>query len=234
MHDAKAALATLEILSVESELRAGTPDCDDYEREEYASNQEGDLEAEIIAELGGVYSPYTDEWFDQPTSTDIEHIVAASEAHRSGMCRPDRAAARKFFGRDHLNLTLAGAVLNQDEKIDCDAADWLPDKNRCWFAGRVVKVKALYGLAVNRSEYKALRAALEVCQPAGMATRGSTSASPVRKPVKRFGTCEDLYRYYPCGLRKYHKGRNPPLYRMNVHLRISGDAVCGRPSLRED
>ena len=128
MHDAKAALAMLEELVVEKELLDGAPGCDRYVRSEYASNREGQLEAELIAELGGVYSPYTDEWFAQPTETDIEHIVAAGEAHRSGMCRADRAAERKFFGRDHLNLTLAGAVLNRDMKIDCDAADWLPDR----------------------------------------------------------------------------------------------------------
>lgn len=28
------------------------------------------------------YSPYTDEWFAKVTETDIEHIVAVSEAHR--------------------------------------------------------------------------------------------------------------------------------------------------------
>lgn len=53
-----------------------------------------DLEAEIIAELGGIYSPYTDEWFAEATETDIEHIVVASEALRCGMCLEVRAAER--------------------------------------------------------------------------------------------------------------------------------------------
>lgn len=86
MHDAKAALSMLDELRVEDELSADDPGCERYVRQDYDSNREGNLEAEIIAELGGIYSPYTDEWFAKATETDIEHIVAASEAHRSGMC----------------------------------------------------------------------------------------------------------------------------------------------------
>lgn len=232
MHDAKAALAMLEELVVEKELLDGAPGCDRYVRSEYASNREGQLEAELIAELGGIYSPYTDEWFAQPTETDIEHIVAAGEAHRSGMCRADRAAERKFFGRDHLNLTLAGAVLNRDMKIDCDAADWLPDRNRCWFAARVVKVKTLYALTVDRAEHDALKTVLEGCRSVGMQARSDEKATPEKGPIRRYETCEDLYEDYPCGLRSFHERRLPRLYGLNEHLRTRG-AICGRPAVRD-
>ena len=40
------------------------------------------------------------------TETDIEHIVATSEAHDSGLCAADRAT-RKQFAQDLRNLTLA-------------------------------------------------------------------------------------------------------------------------------
>ena len=64
--------------------------------QDYASSREGKLEAEIIAELGGIYSPYTDEWFAKATETDVEHIVAASEAHRGRICLEARTDERKF------------------------------------------------------------------------------------------------------------------------------------------
>ena len=76
----------LDELRVEDELSADDPGCERYARQDYDSNREGSLKAEIIAELGGLYSPYTDEWFAKATETDIEHIVATSAAHRSGMC----------------------------------------------------------------------------------------------------------------------------------------------------
>lgn len=82
MHDAKGALSMLDGLRVEAELSDDDPGCERYVRQDYASNRVGKLEAEIIAELGGIYSPYTDEWFAKVTETDIEHIVAVSEAHR--------------------------------------------------------------------------------------------------------------------------------------------------------
>ena len=47
------------------------------------------VEAQIVAALGGVYEPYTGRWFSGPRETDIEHIVARSEAHDSGLCAAD-------------------------------------------------------------------------------------------------------------------------------------------------
>jgi len=96
LHDAKAALAMLEELVVENELLDGAPGCDRYVRGEYASNREGRLEAELIAELGGVYSPYTDEWFAQPTETDIEHIVAAGEARSDERAAPEKGPTKRY------------------------------------------------------------------------------------------------------------------------------------------
>ena len=101
------------------------------------------IEAAIVAELGGVYSPYTGEVFDSARQTDIEHIVARSEAHDSGLCAADPATRLRFAG-DLLNLTLAAPGLNRGVKRDRDAADWLPPMNRCWFANRVVEVRRKY------------------------------------------------------------------------------------------
>ena len=51
-------------------------------------------------------------------------------------------ATRRRFATDLLNLTLAGPRVNRYEKVDHDAAEWLPAQNRCWFAARVIAVPA--------------------------------------------------------------------------------------------
>ena len=45
-------------------------------------------------------------------------------------------------------LTLASPEVNRFQKSGKEAGDWLPNKNRCWFAGRVVDVKRAYDLTV--------------------------------------------------------------------------------------
>ena len=91
------------------------------------------VERDIVRELGAMYGPYTGRCFTSTTQTDIEHIVAASEAHDSGLCAAD-AATKARFARDLRNLTLASPRVNRHEKSGKDAADWVPARNRCWFA----------------------------------------------------------------------------------------------------
>ena len=52
------------------------------------------MEDRIVDELGGVYGPYTGRWFASTSDTDIEHMVARSEAHDSGLCAADLATRR--------------------------------------------------------------------------------------------------------------------------------------------
>ena len=93
------------------------------------------------------------------TRVDVEHIVALSEAHDSGLS-PGRMLA---FSGDPLNLTVAMPRDNRHVKSDKDAAGYLPPRNRCWFAGRVLAVKARWGLTVDAAEAVALIKALEGC-----------------------------------------------------------------------
>ena len=122
--------------------------CTPYDADDYRYPQS--VEDRIVDELGGVYGPYTGRWFASKTETDIEHMVARSEAHDSGLCAADPATRRRFAS-DLLNLTLAGPRVNRYEKVALDAAEWLPAQNRCWFAARVVAVRQRYGLTVDRS-----------------------------------------------------------------------------------
>ena len=95
--------------------------------------------------------------------TDIEHVVAASEAHDSGLCAAD-AATKSRFARDLRNMTLAAPALNRFDKSGKDAAEWVPDRNRCWFAARVVEVKRAYRLIIDRREAAALESIFSSCE----------------------------------------------------------------------
>ena len=89
------------------------------------------IEHDIVRRMGGVYGPYTGTCFASADGTDIEHIVATSEAHDSGLCARDRAV-RARFASDLRNLTLAPPRVNRHQKSGKDAAEWLPVRNQCW------------------------------------------------------------------------------------------------------
>ena len=121
------------------------------------------VEDDIIASYGGcIFSPYTGEVFAHKGQSDIEHIVAVSEAHDSGLCAASRAMRRRF-ACDLLNLTLAAPGLNRHEKRGLDAGEWIPEKNTRWFAWRVIAVKRKYGLAVDAREAAALARLTDNC-----------------------------------------------------------------------
>ena len=69
-------------------------------------------------------------------------------------------ATRACFASDLLNLALSEPGLNHHEKDGKDAAEWLPARNRCWFAAKVVAVRRAYGLTLDRRE-------ATVMEPAG-------------------------------------------------------------------
>ena len=158
-------------LTVASERRCSPYDADDYR---YPQS----VEDRIVAELEGVYGPYTGRWFASKSDTDIEHMVARSEAHDSGLCAADLAIRRRF-ATDLLNLTLAGPRINRYEKVDRDAAEWLPAQNRCWFAARVIAVRQRYGLTIDRREADALDQVLAGCASTELITfaRGEVPAA---------------------------------------------------------
>ena len=158
--------------------------CSDYNSRDYSYSQS--VEPRIVAQLGNIYGPYTGRCFTSIRETDIEHIVARSEAHDSGLCAADRAT-RKRFAKDLLNLTLAAPDLNRNEKKHYDATEWMPKLNKCWFANRIVEVRKKYGLTIDRREANALEQILSSCistemifHPCGTEAQKSAD-SPVSK-----------------------------------------------------
>ncbi len=169
--------------------------CADYDADDYPYQQS--VEPRIVAGMGGiVYGPYTGTWFDSTSETDIEHIVARSEAHDSGLCAADEATKRRFAS-DLLNLTLASPSVNRHRKSGKDAAEWLPDLNQCWFANRVVEVRQEYSLSIDRRERDALEDILSGCTSTEMVVREgrpAPTATPV--PVTGGGQTGDALRQY--------------------------------------
>ena len=133
--------------------------CSPYNSDAYRYSPS--VEDRIVAEYGGVYGPYTGRWFVSQRETDIEHIVARSEAHDSGLCADPQKWAE--FASDLLNLTLASPEVNRNLKGAKDAAEWLPDQNQCWFAGRVIAVRLEYDLTIDQREADALDRVLTGC-----------------------------------------------------------------------
>ena len=109
------------------------------------------------------HGPYTGTWFDSIRETDIEHIVARSEAHDSGLCAAGPATRAKFAS-DLLNLTLASPSVNRHQKSDKDAVEWLPDLNEYWYVGRTIQVRLEYGLTIDRPEADAVDKVLGGCE----------------------------------------------------------------------
>ena len=152
--------------------------CASYDRADYPYPQS--LEREIVAAMGGrIYGPYTGRHYRSMRETDIEHIVAVSEAHDSGLCAAG-STVRRRFASDLLNLTLAAPAVNRcgaGGKCGHDAAEWQPPMNACWFAARVVAVKRKYRLTVDRREAAALDRVLADCTSAAMIVTNAAGAA---------------------------------------------------------
>ena len=143
--------------------------CAPYDRADYPYPQS--VERDIINEMGDrTYGPYTGRYFEDRSQVDVDHIVALSEAHDSGLCAAD-AYTKAAFARDTHNLTLAAPEINRCNaggKCGKDVAEWLPQKNVCWFAHRVLSVRTKYDLTIDQKESEALEDLLINCQSSEM------------------------------------------------------------------
>ena len=153
------------------------------------------IERDVVRRLGGVYGPYTDTCFVSTRQTDIEHIVATSEAHDSGLCARD-SATRARFASDLRNLTLASPQVNRHRKSGKDAGEWLPARNRCWFATRVVEVRRAYHLTIDHREAMALEQVLARCDSTDMEPMACTAGpAPVMDRNESAGDSHALAMY---------------------------------------
>ena len=168
--------------------------CAPYVRDDYENPvlSEQDIQDELGATAGGWYGLYEARIFASGWETHVEHIVAVSEAHDSGLCGRS-AEEKQAFGADLSNYTLASPELNF-EKGYYDAGEWLPPNARCWFARTVVFVKQTHGLSVDEAERDELERVLSACEagevpPRVAAAAPETSTTADHPPVQSFRNC---------------------------------------------
>ena len=99
---------------------------------------------------------------ERSASQRIEVVHLTVYSHDSGLCAVD-AVTKARFARDLRNLTLASPAVNCHQKSDKDAAEWVPARNRCWFAVRILEVWRAYGLTIDRREAAALDRIFAAC-----------------------------------------------------------------------
>ena len=167
--------------------------CSHYDPDDYRYPQS--VEPNIVRAQGGIYGPYTGTWFSSTGETDIEHIVARSEAHDSGLCAASQAT-KSAFASDLLNLTLASPSVNRHSKSDKDAAQWLPALNSCWYVNRIIQVRLKYGLTIDHAEAAAIDQVLSGCESTRMVVL-APSSTPAASETQdsRTGDPEALQRW---------------------------------------
>lgn len=151
--------------------------CSPYVQEHYSYSQS--VEPQIVVEMGlggRIYSPYTGQFFFSLSETDIEHIVARSEAHDSGLCA-ESITTRRAFANDLANLTLASPEVNRNHKRANDLAEWLPVQNTCWYVERVLAVKRKYRLSMDPEEARVARDVIDTCITTNMQVPSGTVIS---------------------------------------------------------
>ena len=170
-----AAFGALEGLTVEAEHDGSgfVPSEFDHDRDQLCDNAGTD--------------PYTGISFD-PSTCDVDYIVAAQEAFESGAWKWD-AAQRMAFGNDAENLVATRDCVKQSKgphdmaewsgRIDsgvCQGTETTVD-GRCFLAERIVTVKAAYSLSVDQDEKDALTTALSSCSSRNLPSTGSITGT---------------------------------------------------------
>ena len=169
-------------------LRTADETPDDYVRAHYEHH------SRHLCDVSG-HDPYTGLAFG-PDACDVDHIVAAKEAHESGGAQWD-VARRNEFGNYPLNLVASRDCVNRS-KSNHDMNGWsrvgsglcagaaLTAQGACFWAARTIAVKSDFGLAVDPAERDALNRALRGCPPdIDPAANSATPRRPAPQPAPR-------------------------------------------------
>ncbi|MFJ3924222.1 HNH endonuclease family protein [Streptomyces sp. NPDC090022] len=114
---------------------------------------------------GRWYSEYDGATWTAASDLDIDHVVALSEAWRSG-ASSWTTAKRQQFANDLTRPQLIAVTDNVNQaKGDLDPAEWMPSRSayRCTYARMWVHVKQYWGLSMDAAEKSALVNTLSGC-----------------------------------------------------------------------
>ena len=134
-------------------------ECTDYRSDRYTYPRNSDVN--VAEDYGAWYAPYEDVCYLNRFDVTIEHMVARSQGHYSGLCSASQTTKLRFAS-DPDNITLAHGDVNS-AKGNKDATDWLPDHNKCWYVNTVIKVKQKYDLSIDPAERDAMQEVLDGC-----------------------------------------------------------------------
>jgi hypothetical protein len=142
---------------------------------------------------GDWYSLYDDVFLSDPGDIQIDHVVALSEAWRSGASGwpSSRLVA---FGNDVDGVGSLRAVssTSNTSKSDSDPANWLPPSSKalCEYITDWVTVKATWGLTMDQAEHTVTRRLVEQCTgvvpgPPPVAPAVPVTAPPAAVPAQQ-------------------------------------------------
>lgn len=114
---------------------------------------------------GSWYSVYDAVWVADSSDSQIDHIVALSEAWVSGASSWS-TSMREEFANDltHAELIAVSGSSNQ-AKSNLDPAEWMPDNEsvHCIYVQEWIWVKSVYDLSIDEAERAALESTLSGC-----------------------------------------------------------------------
>ncbi|MFI9587432.1 HNH endonuclease family protein [Streptomyces sp. NPDC052236] len=114
---------------------------------------------------GRWYSEYDGATWTAASDVDIDHVVALSEAWRSG-ASSWTTAKRQQFANDLTRPQLIAVTDNVNQsKGDLDPAEWMPPRSayHCTYARMWVHVKYYWGMSIDSAEKSKLQSVLNAC-----------------------------------------------------------------------
>lgn len=122
-------------------------------------------DSSCAAVSGSWYSEYDGATWTAAADLDIDHVVALSEAWRSGAASWT-TAKRQQFANDLTRPQLIAVTDNVNQaKGDLDPAEWMPSRTayRCTYARMWVHVKQYWALSMDSAEKNSLVNVLNGC-----------------------------------------------------------------------
>ncbi|MBK5222500.1 MAG: HNH endonuclease [Acidimicrobiia bacterium] len=117
---------------------------------------------------GGWLSTYDGYSTDDASELEVDHVVALSEAWRSGAWSWSDARRRDFANDlDHPGALTAVTAATNRSKSDRDPSSWQPPNREAWcgYASDWVSTKVRWGLSADDAEVRALTNMLNGCGP---------------------------------------------------------------------
>jgi hypothetical protein len=113
------------------------------------------------------YDVYTDSWWTDPRSLDVDHVVALGEAHRTGGWRWNEERKEQYanFLDDPAHLRAVSLRANR-QKGDKDESKWLPSNKKflCQYVRERTAIYQREGLTRSRPAQRKVNEVMAKCR----------------------------------------------------------------------